>query len=133
MTEKQPQPGAQHPDEWRRDLNPDAGAGQNAGQHEAQAASARTAYEIKDIHRQFRGFSDDELRRVPIVEPGSRLKQGATYVDLQDNQLREFTASGNQMAEQGHWFVAKSEMDYQLWNRLIGIAEPERLGDASDT
>ena len=24
------------------------------------------------------GFSDDELRRVPIVEPGSRLKQGAT-------------------------------------------------------
>lgn len=133
MTEKQPQPGAQHPEEWRRDLNPNANAGQNAGQTESQATSARTAYEIKDIHRQFHGFSDDELRRVPIVEPGSRLKQGATYVDLQDVQLGEFTASGNQSAETGHWYVAKSEVDYQLWNRLIGIAEPERLGEADDS
>jgi hypothetical protein len=32
MTEKQFQPGSQHPEEWQRDLNPDAMAGQTAGQ-----------------------------------------------------------------------------------------------------
>jgi hypothetical protein len=29
--------------------------------------------------------------------------------------------------------VPKSEVDYQLWNRLIGIDNPERLGDVDDS
>ena len=133
MTEKQFQPGSQHPEEWRRDLNPDAEAGQNIGQDTPQSAEdARTAYEFKQIHRQFHGFTDDELKRVAIVPQGTRLKQGATYVDLQDPQLREFTATGDMQAAPNNWYVAKSETDYQLWNRLIGITNPERLGDADE-
>jgi len=31
-----------------------------------------------------------------------------------------------------NWYVAKSETDYQLWNRLIGITNAERLGDADE-
>jgi hypothetical protein len=30
-------------------------------------------------------------------------------------------------------YVPKSEVDYQLWNRLIGIDNPERLGEADDS
>jgi len=130
MTEKQFHPGEQHPEEWRRDLNPDALAGQNigvAGPHDAKQAA--TAYEVKEIHRQFHGFTDDELKRIPILPPGSRLEQGATYVDLQDPQLSEFTATGDMAAGAQNWYVPKSEVDYQLWNRLIGITNPERLGD----
>ena len=130
MTEKQFHPGDQHPEEWRRDLNPDAEAGQNSGlsgPHPAKEAA--TAYEVKAVHRQFHGFTDDELKRVPILPPGSRLEQGATYVDLQDSQLREFKAMGDMSAGPENWYVPKSEVDYQLWNRLIGIADPERLGD----
>jgi hypothetical protein len=31
-----------------------------------------------------------------------------------------------------NWYVPKSEVDYQLWNRLIGVTSPERLGDADE-
>jgi len=133
MTEKEFQPGSQHPEEWQHDLNPNAMAGQNAGQDLSQSAEdAPTAYDLKEIHRQFHGFSDDELKRVAIVPRGSRLKQGATYVDLQDPGLREFTATAGMEAGPNNWYVAKSETDYQLWNRLIGITNAERLGDADE-
>jgi hypothetical protein len=134
MTEKQFQPGEQHPEEWRRDLNPDVNAGQNNELTDTRALSdAPTAYEVKGVHRQFHGFSDDELKRIPILRPGTRLEQGAVYVDLQDQMLREFKATGDMEAGPNDWYVPKSEVDYQLWNRLIGITNPERLGDADES
>jgi hypothetical protein len=133
MTEKHFHPGDQHPEEWRRDLNPDPMAGQNTGREGTeQAKDAATAYEVKEIHRQFHGFTDDELKRIPILPRGARLEQGATYVDLQDPQLMEFKAIGDMSAGPNNWYVPKSEVDYQLWNRLIGITNPERLGDADE-
>jgi len=133
MTEKHFHPGDQHPEEWRQDLNPDAMAGQNSGMAGSkEIKDAATAYEIKDVHRQFHGFTDDELKRIPVLPQGSRLKQGAVYVDLQDPGLKEFKATGDMVASQYRWYVPKSEVDYQLWNRLIGITNPERLGDADE-
>jgi hypothetical protein len=132
MTERQFQPGEQHPEEWRRDLNPDPEAGQNRGLAEAEFSDAPTAYEVKDVHRQFHGFTDDELKRIPIVPHGARLAQGAVYVDLRDQLLREFTATGDMAAGPHSWYVPKKEVDYQLWNRLIGISNPERLGEADE-
>ena len=132
MTEKQPQPGQQHPEEWRRDLNPNARAGQNDG-GDQQLSNAPTAYEVKGVHRQFHGFSDDELKRIPIVPSGTRLQQGAVYVDLQDESLSEFKATGDMTVGTGNWYVPKDEVDYQLWNRLIGVTNPERLGNSDDS
>lgn len=133
MTQKQHQPGEQHPEEWRKDLNPDALAGQNDGRGEPEAiGDAITAHDLKGVHRQFHGFTDDELKRIPLLQQGARLKQGATYVDLQDPGLHEITATGDMKAGQYNWYVPKSEVDYQLWNRLIGINNAERLGDADD-
>lgn len=133
MTEKQFKPGTQHPDEWQDDLNPNAQAGQNNERSDAESIKeAATAYEIKEIHRQFHGFSDDELKRIPLLPRGSRLEQGAVYVDLHDPQLREIKGMGNMKAGEYNWYVPKSEVDYQLWNRLIGITNPERLGDADE-
>ena len=86
----------------------------------------------QQVHRQFHGFSDDELKRIPLLPQGTRLEQGATYVDLNDPQLREIKALGSMKAGQYNWYVPKSEVDYQLWNRLIGITNPERLGDANE-
>jgi hypothetical protein len=31
-----------------------------------------------------------------------------------------------------NWYVPKSEIDYQLWNLLIGVDNPERLGRADE-
>ena len=132
MTEKQLQPGQHHPDKYQDDLNPNENAGQN---HDQMALGARNdvrnAQETKSIHRQFHGFTDDELKRIPIVPAGTRLSQGAVYVDLNDPQLREITATGDMKATEETKYVPKREVDYQLWNRLIGIDNPERVGDES--
>ena len=134
MTQGVSKPGNQHPEEWQHDLNPHPFAGQNIGvPGTAAEKDAPTAYDIKDIHQQFHGFTDDELKRIPVLAPGTRLEQGAVYVDLQDPQLKEFKARGDMAAEPKNQYVPKSEVDYQLWNRLIGISDPERLGDADET
>jgi hypothetical protein len=124
--------GEQHPEEWRRDLNPDPMAGQNRGGPHDTLDNARTAYEHKDAHRRLSAFSDDELRTIPIVPPGTRLQQGAVYIDLRSHDRDEFKARGDMEAGEDNLYVAKSEVDYQLWNRLIGVDNPERTGDADE-
>ncbi len=133
MTDRSPMPGEQHPEEWRQDLNPDANAGQNygrAGAHTEQPM--RTAYDIKELHDAIAGVSDEELKDVPVLVEGTRLRQGATYIDLQTPDRQEFTATGNIEAGRDNWFVPKSEVDYQIWNKLIGVTNPERRGEASE-
>ena len=133
MTERTHQAGEQHPDEWRQDLNPNANAGINAsdvGANPEQAAIS--AYEIKEAHELLQDFTRDELRRIVILPPGSRLKQGATYINLKDPARREFTGSPDTEVDADSWYVPKSEVDYQLWNRLIGVENPERTGEADE-
>ena len=129
QTKPQPGTGMQHPEEYRSDLNPNANAGQNigvAGTHPEK--EARTAYEIKELHRQLKEMSDADLKQIPVMPAGSRLEQGATYLDLNDPQRQEFTASGDMTAEADHYYVPKTEVPYQLWNRLLGIENPARIG-----
>jgi hypothetical protein len=121
--------GTQHPEEWRDDLNPHAMAGQNLGAKGPRVAQqVPTAYELKAVHRQFSHFSDDELKRIRVLPTGKRLEQGATYLDLKDPVRGEFIARGDMESGPDDWYVAKSDIDYQLWNRLLGITTPERLG-----
>ncbi len=127
------QPGEQHPDEWRGDLNPDRLAGQNAGPSSSvQEKRYRTAYDIKELHRRYAGLADDDLQRIPVLPVGARLQQGATYVDLNDIERGELTATGDMVAGPQNYYVPKDEVDYQTWNRLIGIRNPERLGLAGE-
>jgi len=134
MTQRSFQPGEQHPEEWRQDLNPNAKAGINHEQLGANPEqSSPTAYEIKEFHQSFPEFTNDELRRIVVLAPGSRLEQGATYVDLRTPDRREFTAQGGIVAGEGNWFIPKSVVDYPLWNRLIGVEHPERLDQADDS
>jgi hypothetical protein len=120
-------PGAQHPEIWRGDLNPNALAGQNRGPATDEAEKRlATLYDLKDLHRRYSGLADDDLKQVPVLEQGMRLQQGATYFDLNDVDRGEFTATGDMSAGAENAFVPKSEVDYDLWNRLIGVREPAR-------
>jgi hypothetical protein len=128
MPDKTFRPGEQHPEGWRDELNPNRMAGQNLGlsnPHPEQAA--RTAYDIKDAHRLLDGFTDDGLKSIPVLWEGSRLEQGATYIDLHDPERRQFKATGDMQATREHWYVPKDAVDYELWNRLVGVSNPERL------
>jgi len=124
-------PGEQHPEEWRADLNPQAMAGQNTASGFVDPG-VRTAYDVKEAHRMLEGITDDGLKQIPVLWPGTRLEQGGTYIDLRDPDRREFTATGDMTASSDNWYVPKDGVDYELWNRLIGIDNPERLYQAPD-
>lgn len=122
-----PQPTPPH------DLNPAFLDGVNYGMLGPHSErDGRTLYDYKDIQRQLQGLSNAELKRIPVMPEGSRLEQGATYVDLYDQNARPFTATANIAAGPDNLFVPKSDTDYTLWNRLIGVTNPERLDEADE-
>jgi hypothetical protein len=123
--------GTPHPEEYRHDLNPHAMAGQNigvAGAHPEKGTS--TAYDIKELHARFRDWADDDLKQIPVLPQGSRLEQNATYIDLSTPHPHEFTATGGMEAASGQHYVPKSEVPYELWNRLLGVKDVARTGIA---
>lgn len=131
-TQKPGRPIDVKPDKWQRDLNPNPNAGLNAGmQGSLPEKSAANAYDLKDVHRYLEGFTDDELRQIRVLPPGSRLKQGATYVDLLDSECKEFTAMGGMEVGSDNWYVPKTETSYEIWNRLTGVQNPERLNQSN--
>ena len=62
-----------------------------------------------------------------MLPVGSRLRQGGTYLDLSDPQRRPFTAMGGMIAGEDNYYVPKDNIAYTLWNRLIGVTNPDRL------
>ncbi len=95
-------------------------------------AAMQTAYDVKEIHRALSDFSDDDLKQIPIVPTGTHLEQGATYIDLAEDQVAEVKVNAGVVARPGHYYVPKNRVPYTIWNRLIGEAKPgqERSGVA---
>ena len=126
---KQGTPHDRQPDEWQKDLNPEPTAGQNHGPATNEPGRfSRTAYDIKELHDRMDNYSSEDMKQIPVLQPGTRLEQGATYIDLNDPEHKEFKAMGNMEAAADNLYVPKSEVGYQIWNRLIGVENPERTG-----
>lgn len=120
-------PNDQKADEWQQDLNPNPMAGQNHGLQQSDAVNDYlTAEQIKELHSDLKDYTTDELTQIVILPEGSRLEQGAKYIDLKDPERKEITAMGNMEATSNNWYVPKSEIEYPLWNRLRGVENPER-------
>jgi hypothetical protein len=114
------------PEEFEHDLHPNS-PGENNIEYLAEETTLETAYNNKDIGRTYPQLTDDELKRLVILPEGTPLEQGATYYDLKHRGRGEFTAQGGKTAGKDNWYLAKSQVDYPLWNRIIGIDNPERL------
>jgi hypothetical protein len=122
MPDKTPRPGEQHPERWRADLNPEPMAGQNIGAATKETPpGARTAYDVKHVHRRLSNLIDDDLKTIPIVPEGTRLEQGATYVDLNELDNGELVARSDVVAGPGTLYVAKDSVDYVMWNVLTEV------------
>jgi len=135
MTQKVYDPSDKHPPEYQKDLNPNAAAGINyglVGPH-PEKGNPRTAYDAKEAHRLLVDFTDDQLKQIPVLPAGSRLEQDATYIDLADPDRKEFKATSDMEAGPDSLLVPKSEVDYQLWNRLRGVTDPSRTGAVQGT
>jgi len=122
MAHERYHPGIQHPEQYREDLNPDALEGENKG----EPLPVVNAVDIKELVERWPQFTDAELRQIPIVRPGVRLEQGATYLDMREEHPKEFRADGRMEADEYHWYVPKAQIHYSLWNRILGVPEPER-------
>lgn len=91
---------------------------------EAQALTGHAdegvpAVEDKALHERLPQLTGDELTRLPILKPGTRLEQGGVYYDLNHPERGPFKALGGQEAGSGDRYVAKRDVDYELWNRLV--------------
>jgi hypothetical protein len=120
-----------HPPEWRRDLNPNAMAGQNVGVDEPQPARdpGNAAYDRKDISALLGDrFDADELQRIRVLPPGTPLQQNASYIDLKNLDAGELRGRAGLIAQPDQWLVEKRETPRGIWNRLRGIEDPQRTG-----
>lgn len=114
--------------EFDHDLHPEFLAGEDHGlQGPHPEKDASTAADIKDLVRGLVDFTMDELRQIVVLPAGSRLEQGATYLDLARPEPGAFTAMAGMEATAGSYIVPKTEVDYVLWNKLLGVTNPARL------
>ena len=56
------------------------------------------------------------------------MEQGATYIDLTNLDLGEFTATGDMQVSPSNRIVAKKTVPYPPGNRLMGMGTPPRVG-----
>ena len=116
-----PQQDVRHPGEFQRDLEPNRMAGQNVGPDVVdREVPLPSAHELKDVHRMLSDFTDDELKQIRVLPPGTRLQQGATYVDLAAEPREEVKVNAGVVAREGQVLVAKKDVPYTVWNRLLG-------------
>ena len=114
-------PQAEDPtfDEQMRDQTPDR-------IRQEAATNVTAGDEQKALTKKLPQLSDDELGRLAVIEAGTQLPQGSVFLDLNDLQAGPFKAIGGQEADRKQRLIAKSETDYELWNRLAGRDdEPE--------
>jgi len=109
---------AEQEDSFDRDLHGDNRAGQHGGSSEIRAY---TAYDVKELHAQMPDFTNEELKRIPVLAHGERLEQGGIYLDLSDKAKGSFTAQGSMEAQDPHRYVPKAALDFELWNKLTGV------------
>ena len=126
-------PNLRESDDFDRDLHPNTDAGINHSQLGSNPEqNARNAADITDLRAMLPDFTNDELKRIVVLQPGDRLEQGGTYIDLATPTRNEFKAeSGGMVVGDSNLIVPKQGSDYQLWNRLRGIDDPERTGEGN--
>ncbi len=59
-----------------------------------------------------------ELRELRVLPAGSRLEQGAHYLDLANLAGGELVAMGGMETQPGSFYVAKRDTEYRLWDML---------------
>lgn len=77
----------------------------------------------KALHGKLDMLSGEELNRLAVLEAGASLDQGAVYLDLNDMGRGPYKAIGGTEVGRSDRIVAKRDIDYELWNRLVGQDE----------
>ncbi len=95
-------------------------APETPGVQGGHADESSPAVDDRQLQARLPDLTADELGRLSVLEPGTRLEQGGTYVDLADPARMPFKALAGHDTGPHHRYVAKRDTDYELWNRLVG-------------
>ena len=102
------------------DFSADLGHGNDLVDHGDATKETRTLGHHDAVPAQLEGLDRAERDGLVILAEGTQLRQGSTYVDLDDLEAGPFQALSSQTAEPGRRLVPKHLVDYGLWNRLVG-------------
>jgi hypothetical protein len=119
------EPGA----DFAHDLSAHDRAGEHHGENQTLLPGTRSADEIKSMHTILAALPDDELKAIAVLPAGTRLEQGAKYIDLRHLERGEFVAMSSMVAEPENAYVPKKHTDYLLWNILNQVDTPARLDE----
>lgn len=117
--------------DFASDLSAHDRAGENHGSNQTLLPGARSAEEVKSMRTVLADLRDDELKSITILPAGTRLEQGAKYIDLRHLEQGEFVATSRMVADETNAYVPKKGTDYLLWNRLNQVSTPGRLDQKS--
>jgi hypothetical protein len=87
-------------------------------EQESQAVERRTAYDYRDRLRAVTGWSDDDLRDLPIWQ-GEQFGDGEVYFNLNLPERGPFRGTPQDRPLKGYLYVAKGEVPDAVWLRLI--------------
>ncbi len=81
-------------------------------------AERKTAYDYRDRLQSITGWSDDDLRRLPIYE-GETFQPGEIYFNLNLPERGPYRPTARDRPIRGYLYVAKGEVPDHVWLRLI--------------
>jgi hypothetical protein len=106
------------------DLTANDRAGMNIGMEGQHSEwEGRSGASVKELHTSLAGLTNDQLEQLVVLPEGSRLKQGAKYLDLEHLEDGGFIATAGMSVKPGQRLIAKHNTGYLVWDRLSGAAE----------
>lgn len=79
----------------------------------------KTAYDYRERLQSVTGWSDDDLRRLPIYDRET-FEEGEVYVNLNLPEIGPFRPGQFDRPVPGYLYIAKGEVPDHLWLRLVG-------------
>jgi hypothetical protein len=65
-------------------------------------------------------LTGDELAHLPFLDPGAELRQGQSYLDLNQLTGGPLTLTGSRQVRDGERMVAQGDLDPDIWRKLVG-------------
>ena len=78
------------------------------------------AADLKQVYGLLPDWHKDEIRRLRVMPPGTRLNSGDVFLDLRNPAAGELVANGEETVGE-ELLVPKHETDYEIWNKLKAI------------
>ena len=75
------------------------------------------AADLKQVYGLLPDWHKDEIKRLRVVPPGTRLNSGDIYIDLRNPAAGELVAHGEETVGE-ELLVPKHDTDYEIWNKL---------------